>query len=375
MISSNKTTMYKNETMMNNNETAVYNNETAVYNNETALYSNETTVGSIFKSKVLQPYISAVAFTGFLGNILIILVMLRKESRQKAIARLLLSLATCNNACLLSFTSGYIIYQTKVGEYVGNSLASCKVFIWFRLTFSLMSNWLIVFISVALFVTVCCPLRVHHVNTVRNTQIAIAVIFCIGGTINLVQVLPWRRLNGECLFDNIDDNNADMDGRSLVVSIIYGFVFLMLPVPLLIVLNFINVFVFCRKPHEEIKHRNQTIMLLVTMIVFILLVLPLVLAYSIHVPASKKVKEVTQLLLTVNYSIQFFIYVVVGRQFRMNLCSVFKSILPVLGRWSSRVGTITDSSNAGPVDESNDAQGQVDSVNVAQGGMILSNVD
>ena len=265
---------------------------------------------------IVLPYISTGARTvgviGIFANIFTIIVMVQKKIRKMAVSRLLIVLAVSDSICLF-FNSSLLN-----GVEIITTLNGCRVYFWFRFTFAVVSHWLIVIIAGERLVAVCFFRQANQINTIRNGNIAMGGVFSAAGVFVLVEVLQWSGVNGACIFENIN-------GASGKMARIYGLVYIFLPVPLLITMNTVTAVALCCKGGKMKKeHRNLTIMLLLITALFILLVLPGCLAFSKIVVASKQVKEVTQLILTFNYAVNFFIYVMVGSRFRENIVEMFR---------------------------------------------------
>ena len=326
----NSTTSYLNGTM---NSTASYVKEvipTTSYLNETlnsnsSSYLNETygvvlynqTKNADIEDNTVLPYISTigktVALIGFLANVFTIIVMVKKESRKISVSRLLVVLAVSDSMCLLcdSFRVEHITFNgIEIPTLIG-----CRIYFWFHLTFALMSHWIIIIISADRLVAVCFYAQASRISTIRNANIAIGVLFCLSGT--LVFFLQYNITPGACILTEL------MKGIGHLF-LIYPTLYTALPVPLLIIINSVTVFMLCFKKAGQIKHRNLTSMLLATTALFIILVLPGFVAATRRNHTSKVFQEVAQLMLTVNYGANFLIYVMFGKRFRKNMFAMFR---------------------------------------------------
>ena len=278
----NSTASYLNGTM---NSTASYLNEvmlTTSYLNETlnsssshlnenyaiGLY-NKTMSAGIDDITVL-PFISSIARTvaviGFLANVFTIIVMVKKASRQMSVSPLLVVLAVSNSMCL--WCNSFSVEHITFNGIEILTLIGCKIYFWFHLTFALVCHWIFIIISGDRLIAVCFYAQASRISTVRNAYIAIGGVFCVSGM--LVFFIQYSIIPGACILSQI----ARATTRTRSLMFIYATVYTLLPVPLLMIINSVTVFMLCFKKSWQIKHRNLTIMLLATTALFIILVLP-----------------------------------------------------------------------------------------------------
>ena len=275
------------------------------------------TTHSIGLGSVLPNAAKGVIIIGLLANLLTIVVMTTKDLRKVSISRLLLALAVCDSVCLCCNGVNAENIASLMPRYIIINWSGCKAFFWFRLTFSVMSHWLVLVISVERLIAVCLPLKARHINTNMKAYISLAAIMCIAGCYVTVWINQWHGISGACVFANIQ-------GSSRMLYIIYGMVYVIIPIPLLLATNTVIVVTLCRKPLGQIKHRNLTLMLLSTTAFFIVLVSPTAIVFSPRYSASPSAKAITQFLTNVNYAGNFFVYVLVGKRFRKNMRALFR---------------------------------------------------
>ena len=323
----NSTNSYMEEVMNSRDSYNETINSSASYNG---------TMNANIELNTALPYISTIASTiviiGFLANVFTIIVMTQKESRKMSVARLLVVLSVSDSVCLWcnSFNSEHI---TFIGIDIVTTFIGCKIYFWFRFTFALVSHLLIVVISGERLVAVCFYLRASRINTIRNAHITAAGVFCISGGFTAAFILQWSGVNGACIFDNIE-------GAKRSMTVLYSMLYILVPVPVLIIMNSITSFKLCSKQVGQIKHRNLTLMLLITTALFILFVLPGCLAFNRRIGASPQMKELSQLFLTINYAANFFIYVIIGKRFRRNMCLMFRRNIAVSPESGNSNGTL-----------------------------------
>ena len=296
--------------------TDTLNSTTACINHTVHGSCNETVGNLDLESNTILPYIFTVAIiiaaVGSLANVFTIIVMLQKQSREMAVSRLIVVLAVSDSVNLwcASFNPEHILFNgIKIHTFIG-----CRIYFWFCLTFALLSHLVIMIISGERFVAVCFYAFASQINTIRNTNTAIIGVFCAAGS--LVFMLQWNITSGDCILSNIIN-------ASRMTTIIYGLVYLLLPLPLLVIMNSATAFMLFFTKTGQMKYRNLTIMLLVTTVLYILLILPNSVANHQQFSTSKVLKEIAQLLVTINYAANFFIYVMVGKQFRRTVRGIF----------------------------------------------------
>ena len=295
---------------------------------------NEKTVGPPHTIHLL-PVAIAVAVVGLVTNSLSIVVMMHEDSRKMPVSRLLIILAITDTISLFSEVNKL----NDIVQFFGGqlSMVACHTAFWFKRLSGLMSHWLVVAVSIDRFIAVFLYLKASSISTVRNVNIVIcslAAVFTVYVTIGIAT--DGRE---KCLM-------LPTERTALIMARVFGVLNLILPMPILIIINTVTAIKLFRQPPGQLKHRNLTIMLLVTTAVFILLTLPIYLTFVTSLGDYPLARPIANWFLAVNYSSNFFIYVMVGKRFRRNMKAMFRrstATHPMTGTTSGS----TDTANTG----------------------------
>ena len=223
----------------------------------------------------------------------------------------------------------------------------CKLSIWFFRTGKMMSSWFVVCICVERFVAVVFPFKVKILFTKRRSYVIIAIIFLALGIINFLWSFSSNVLkNGICVSEAIDKT----DPREVLhyrIMLSLGFSLLVVvPVSILLILTPVIIItlrkqVLNRKNlTKQGKHDKQvlkaTTMLISVIVAFVVMATPFGVFHVISFSKSKAIHEenttlyeigrgIAQILDQLNYTVNFFLYVLTSRQFRDAVVALFRS--------------------------------------------------
>lgn len=330
-----------------------YDNLTGHWNMSTNMSTSQLT-SYLREIIVIDVYLVTLLICfGFLGNALTIAVLCRERDKTSATNWLLQTLAVVDTLYLIACI---FIQPLKTINEAGwwprfNSVfpyMDCYVRPWASVAQTI-TVWAVVALTVDRYVAVCRPYSTH-LRTIRRAQIVMAGVFITAVVYNIP--IFFER---EVVTPNTSGTNESFQGRcvkktfthSLLYSVFYKtvchFVLRSIgPLVLLIVLNVSLVRALRSMDHrrkdlisKSTQHReNITLMLVVVVTVFIVCQLPdvvlrLIATQTHPLPGSRAafhfrcVNSVTNLMLTLNSSVNFLIYCLVGRKFRRILVQMF----------------------------------------------------
>ena len=188
---------------------------------------------------------------------------------------------------------------------------------------------MLVFIGLERFIAVVFYMKAKKINTVRNANIVIVCTVVIYACFLILYTYLKEVKNGICLPPGASSSLANT-----VVSHTYGVVSLILPHVLLLIFN-ISIAVKFRQQSlvGTTHHGNRTVVLMATMILFLALTTPIYIlnAVRLRTVVSAEVVKVMSLLTACNYSMNFFIYLIIWKSFR-------KTLFKLLGIRQNSVG-------------------------------------
>lgn len=289
---------------------------------------------------------------GTFGNIFSFIILMRRSMRK---------FSTYIYLAMLSITDTLVLYigllRLWVGELTGVDIKDksdwiCKVINVVGYTVSDYSVWLIIAVTVERYVAVCYPLRAP---AMCNRQRAIIVIICLLMSLLLINLhFLWTvqirkyQING----DDVYQCEGGPNHVQLVQDIwpwVDAFLYSFLPFVVISVLNalIIRQVVRARRNRSGLQsnmpnQRNRaqesslklTVMLLTISFAFLLTTLPMNISLIVTaffnqyhndyhlVSRFKLARTITELLMYVNHSMNFYLYCATGQKFRHELVSM-----------------------------------------------------
>ena len=308
---------------------------------------------------VVEVYLtSALCLFGFVGNVIAFLVL--RRDKQTTTTYLLQTLAVLDTFYLITtvftqiyeglyYFTGWFIPQTGFYPYMEMYLYPCARMV------QMASSWAVVLVTVERFVSVCRPHSVRRFYTLPRIKVAMGIIFvlCIAYNIpNFFEVTAYQQFD-RCQGIYLTKKNETGFYHNRIYQLFYKCILqlllrYLLPLSVLIVLNcklFAALRRSWRKRHQmKIKSKprkseNITLMLITVVIVFVIcqtpnLTLVIVETLQAYIPSFHQHYRrymaqkwwyyifACNLLLTINSSVNFLIYCLMGKRFRMILMSM-----------------------------------------------------
>lgn len=287
-----------------------------------------------------------MAIPGLIGNTLSFLVLFSPVYSQKSYSYYLRALAFFDSLTLvistvLTFNEVVFNFSDGAVRYLGNHTSlTCKLSEYFRHVIYLMSSWLIVCFTVDRYIAVCHPLQRARLCTRTGALLSLTLVFslaCLSQSYILV------------LVENVDRTSAMLcharrEERLIYMGVYYFFFSFALrfavPFVIIVILNGLIIYHIRRVKSNPASRRltshrggaNMAVCtLFVVSLVFVVTLLPnAVIAmlqfiyYMIYRSTElycplKAVDAPFQMLRLLNYSANFVLYGMTGRQFRTEL--------------------------------------------------------
>lgn len=270
--------------------------------------------------------------------------MKTKSLRKKSYSHFLCALAVFDSLCLIDRQIFLIhkIYTEEKGVdgiFTHYSDLSCQIYSFCQHVCMLMSSWLIVGMAAERVVAMCLPFRKTLLRTQTGAIIMIIstlVLMCLTQIFRFIMV---KNKGGKC--------GGDEERHPEYIDLhIYFYQFtLVLTLPFLIVLVCNGLVIYqiyrVRKAATNTRSRvlershKTTLMLLAISITYLITMLPLVvIAFAFHVSLKTMnvdlfislipVMDLVSVVSYCNYGVNFFIYILSGRSFRLELKRVFR---------------------------------------------------
>lgn len=321
-------------------------NLTADATSEHTVY-DDVLVGLKYLDTVLLP---TCLLLGVSGNFITLFVMNTKYFSDWTSRYFLMALAISDNLLLMTQPLNKSIVMDLFGRDLrALSDLGCKLYFWFFKNGKMTSSWFVVLLCLERFVAVKFPFRVKMLFCVRNNIIAIVSVYVIIGVYN--GVWSWAHnilADGRCYPDGI--NESDPNEVALFRNLLIGGCSLYSFLPICIMAVVTPMIISSMIKHSR-RRQKMTLkdgrrgteliristMLLTIVITYIIFVLPVTI---LHVSSaflgiksfgnnSKPFQiylTVSQMLEQLNYTINFFLYVVSNRRFREAVVKLFRDL-------------------------------------------------
>ena len=301
---------------------------------------------------------------GLFGNLMTINVMNKKHFRHLTSSLILTSPSVSDTVLIimLPFNKTFFLAVLPVDPRSLSSV-SCKTFYWFWRTAKITSSWLVVLISLERFIAVWLPLRAQVINIKKNMIIRIVLIYLIIGGFNGAWGVVADVLDTVCK-PNLPSGPEYIEAAKWMIiagTLIYSII----PACIVLILNILIVIQLTiqhqkRKYMTETPHTDQltetTAMLMTVSMAFIVFVVPINIAHCFTMflgesiftstnPTVVILREVAQTLQQLNYSINFFLYVLSSERFRQKVKEILCGSKGKLGHAESQRTLSTKTSN------------------------------
>lgn len=290
--------------------------------------------------------ISLLCFVGLFGNIVSI-VVLRKDKERKEALFLLQALAIADGlyliVALLRYPLKYIVPDeltyTVMQPYVFPLLKVCQA----------IAIWMMVLVTIDRFIYVCHPLRAPLIFNSRSRRIMAISVFVICFLYNLPRFFDSciRSFFNPCTNTTVASMVYVPAFHNVLYFDIYmyGLYLVLLYVGPLSILTFMNFRLVKAIKHSIQRHRdcsgnnlndnNATLVLIIIVLVFLVcetpeLILKVIILIDRNVESMQiydsgvvSLTTISKLLMVINSSVNFFIYLTFGKRFRKVLRETF----------------------------------------------------
>lgn len=321
------------------------------YGNNHNMSSTKNTTSCLLSNQfAMIGYIIVPTFLiiGLFGNTMTIIVMRNSLFRRTSIAMILVALSLSDSTLLVMVPFNKLFLQKYLGLDVrALHWLGCKTFFWFWRTAKMTSSWFIVLISLERFVVIMHPLRAKTLVTKRAASYGILLVYLFIGGYNFIWVCFSDVIRaGKCL-SNVPDKAANvLFVRAFIIggSSLYTHI----PVVLTALLNVVSVTKLVRQdrkrksmtPHMKTLHYKRqdksnalSAMLISVSVAFFVLVTPISVLHALTVYRGVNlfhttdynlsiVRELAMITEQLNYSINFYLYVLCSRAFRKQFLSI-----------------------------------------------------
>ena len=278
---------------------------------------------------------------GIGGNLLSIVVLSRPGLRKSATSVFLIALAVADSLLLLTgLLKHWLVFLIETDIRDIND-SSCKIHVMLTYVAKYMTRWILVCVSIERFIAVLFP--THHKRLFTRTKaIIIVAIMSVFFFLVCLQmyVMFGKDIDGACNVRIVYDNywlsvwqQIDMIISSLLPFIIMTGATVSIAVKLFII----------KTPDGSNKVTSLTRSLLAVNLVFLITTMPQGVVYAMgrtfYLKPLKTIWIVhftTGMMVYVNSSVNFYLYVLTGRRFRLAFIALFKR--------GVQVGTSTDAS-------------------------------
>lgn len=313
--------------------------------NATESNNNKTDNSSVSNSmpKFLIEYIAFPAFATacITGNIINIFVMLSSSLKRASSTYILIALAVSDSTFILlwPFNKSFIrqLFATDVRSL---SDASCKTFFFVFKTVKMSSAWFVTLISIERFIAIWFPLKAKIINTKKIILIEIISVVLFLSVVNGAWSVSSKIINGSCV------PHADVEGYPNMKQnfVVYGIIFVfILPTVIMMILSPLTALKLCRQYKSRVQMTNNvkdpsvntsasdtiraTVILLSVTLAFVLLMTPITFSHIYMVLIGQDIFEtsesslmiyrnVSQILELTNFTINFFLYVLISKSYR-----------------------------------------------------------
>lgn len=281
----------------------------------------------------------AVLIIGVFGNTMAVLTV-SSRSFADLTSRYILTALACSDTTLILMQPFNKMFVLKLFGFDAraSSAGGCKFFFWLFRTAKMTSSWLIVILCFERFVAVVFPLKAKTI--INRTSILALIVsdYAVIGTYNSLWTFSSIIQNGVCKPDVVfPDTKRKYRNFLLAALSLYSFI----PMLIMIIITPVIVTKLLQKKRKmqkslrmsrsETKHSSKEIRASIVLIgivaAFIVLVLPVttvfifafwqnVSAFDTNTMGFFIYREIAQILELLNYSINFFLYIMCSETFR-----------------------------------------------------------
>ena len=289
-----------------------------------------------YLGKIITPVTVIIGLTGNTAT----MIALQGYPFNKIPSRYILSSLTLSDSLALVLN---IFNKRFVIDFIGEDVRaidrnSCKIFVFFAHFAKILSSWFVVLVCCERFVAICLPLHTKRICTKSNAVAGISIITIGAATFSGIWTLSTEKVGGTC---NSSYWVAETVVRGKALIYVGSTLIGLLPMAILLVLTPAMCVVLCqnqRTRKELATNRNAEMakvsaMLISVCIVYIVLLLPLIIAHNLAFGRGESLyasqylplmilAKLGDTLSAINFSCNFFLYVACNVAFRRRLVQV-----------------------------------------------------
>ncbi|XP_060552919.1 delta-type opioid receptor-like [Ruditapes philippinarum] len=281
---------------------------------------------------------------GLVGNGLTIGVLIYKKWKNVTSRHILIALAVSDTAmiCSHTFNQDFLqdLFKLDVRAF---SDIGCKIFYIFYHTSKMTSSWFIVFLCIERFVAVKFPLKVKIIITEMRIKVYIIVVYLTMTGFAIILSFSTATDNMICKKDAIASNEKQMFRALMLVEMLLysvGPIFLMSVLTPIIILQLYKRYQYKKaltnktetgkeREIQQLQELIRTTTVLISVVAaFIICVTPITVfqqvKFWLHIKKKEMertysifvFRETSQRLEQINYSINFFLYILTSNTFR-----------------------------------------------------------
>lgn len=336
------------DVLMDTNDTS-HSESGSVTGSPSDLEASDEAATHFFRFVTYGVLITFIGIMGVAGNVLSIVVLSRPQMRSSInccliglatfdILLLVTSVLMLGLDCLCEYTGSCLEYHQSVHPYITPFVYPLAMIA------QTGSVWVTVSVTIERYVAVCLPLHAKSLCTYGRARIYIIVIAVFSFVYNIPRFWEVDRVEMEDDVHNVtrimvlpSNLRNNQSYKVIYIHWMYLFVMYLIPFVLLALLNGL----IWRKVHQANKERQQlsrlqkkeislAIMLFCVVVVFFMCNI-LALVTNILEIVGDMIDEMTQssnLLVTINSSVNFVIYCIFGRKFRRILLRTICTCCP-----------------------------------------------
>lgn len=314
------------------------------FRNNTSFVNNRSR-GKASKRFQMVGYVLVPTFiiTGLFGNTLTITMMRQSLFRTTAVSTVLIMLSLSDSTLLLIlpfnklFVRKYLGLDVRALHWIG-----CKIFFWFWRTAKMTSSWFMVLLSLERLIVQLYPLKTKV--TSRTASYSVFLVCTLSGAYNIGLAHFGDVIkNGICVQGVANNVEHDTIVRNLLLGTLCLYTFIPMTVTLFVTI--VSLFMLKRRARERTTSKSECdpagevvitdklssmiygIIITFSILIFpvaILQVLPAASRPGMASPSPVAVfRVVAEAMEELNYSINFYIYVVCNWFFRDQLFTLF----------------------------------------------------
>lgn len=299
---------------------------------------NTSEIGFTLKASIFSGWPVAlliVSIAGMLGNILVFVVVLKREFRRLSMGVYLMSLALADNCILLvlsyEFFGHYIISNSGVFTHF-----ECRLIDGLYYVFGSWGSWIIAVITAERMYSVLYPFKAVRFNNAKVAIRVVIVVLLLVSPYGAVTFLTATAVSGDFCKAYINDLSFT---SSVILNVIHCLLYVLFPFLIIVVCNIILVIKL--RSHETFRKENMgeaaqrgtvhlSIMLICLGIEYGLTMVPLAVIWPLYnldlLPSGlihiQTLYNTACMLEVINHGINFYLYCLTGSQFRKGLVSL-----------------------------------------------------